>query len=71
MPVYKTIDYIPHWGLDLDKGDIAEKYFEDAEIPNSAYEFVLPTDLDSCYSIFVLPHADPNWGSHSITSGVK
>ena len=45
-------------------GSIAENYLELAEIPASAYAIGLPSDLDACDDLFILPHADPTWEDH-------
>jgi hypothetical protein len=64
IPVYGEINFVPNWTLDLDNGSIAENWLIAAEIPVSAYTFALPSALDSCDDIFVMPHADPVWATH-------
>jgi CSLREA domain-containing protein len=65
VPVRRTIDYGIHWTLDQANGDIAENFLLDAMIPASAYDWALPNDLNCCHNIFVMPHANPGWNSHS------
>ncbi|WP_167619889.1 Ig-like domain-containing protein [Maribellus sediminis] len=63
-PVFIQLAFFPTWTLDLQSGNIVEAYFELAEIPEIAYTFSYPTDLNSCQDIFILPHADPSWDNH-------
>lgn len=64
VEVYRTINIWPKWVLDENNGSIAENYLELAEIPVSAYAIGLPSDLDACDDLFILPHADPTWEDH-------
>lgn len=64
-PIDRTINYSMNWTLDQQNGGIAEKYLENAGIPNTAYNWVLPGDLDCCNDVFVMPHAEPEWATHS------
>ncbi len=64
VPVYREINIWPKWMLDQDNGNIAVNYLEEAEIPPSAYSIGLPSDLDACDDLFILPHADPTWEDH-------
>ncbi len=63
-PIERTINYSMNWTLDNKNGKIAEKYLIAAGIPNSAYNWVLPENLDCCNDVFVIPHADPDWDNH-------
>ena len=64
VEVYRTINIWPKWVLDQDNGNIARAYLDLAEIPASAYAIGLPSDLDACDDLFILPHADPTWEDH-------
>jgi hypothetical protein len=65
LPVYATITSWPRSVLDLDNGKIAEDYYVDANIPTAAYSFGTPSSLNVCNDLFVMPHADPTWATHS------
>jgi hypothetical protein len=60
-----TLTSAPRWTLDDQNGKIAEGFFSQAGIPSSAYNFKDPQSLAGCDDIFVMPHADPKWSSHS------
>ena len=60
-----TLRSAPRWTLDDQNGKIAEGFFSQAGIPSSAYNFKDPQSLGGCDDIFVMPHADPKWSSHS------
>ncbi len=64
VDLYREINIWPKWVLDQDNGSIAEGYLDLAEIPASAYSIGLPSDLDACDDLFILPHADPTWADH-------
>jgi len=59
------INFVPKWAMDRTNGSIAVSFLNAAGIPASAYNFKNPSQLDGCDDIFVLPHADPTWDSHS------
>jgi uncharacterized repeat protein (TIGR01451 family) len=65
VPIDRTLSYSMNWTLDHKNGKIAQKYLEAADIPSSAYNWVLPSDLNCCNDVFVMPHAEPEWSSHS------
>lgn len=71
VDVYKTLNYAPRWTLDLDNGQVAQAYFDNAGIPGEAYggedkaDWKTPAELTACDDIFVLPHADPTWSTHN------
>lgn len=65
LPVYTTLTSWPRSMLDLDNGNIAQRYYNDALIPAFAYSFGTPASLTNCYDLFVLPHADPTWAVHN------
>jgi hypothetical protein len=67
VPVTYTITWVPRWTLDAQNGAIAETFLANAGItafPN-AYDWVLPSNLGCCNDLFVMPHADPTWATHS------
>ena len=64
LPVALTLSTHMFWTLDQDNGDIAEEYLNNAGIPETAYNWEQPDHLGKCNTIFVLPHADPEWSSH-------
>jgi hypothetical protein len=63
--VTHKINFIPKWVMDRTNGNIAVSFLSAAGIPASAYAFKNPSQLDACDDIFVLPHADPTWLTHS------
>jgi hypothetical protein len=63
--VTHTLTAAPNWTLDNENGKIAQDFFSAANIPSSAYNWTKPQSLGACNDIFVMPHADPTWGSHS------
>jgi hypothetical protein len=73
VPVFKQIivSAIPRWTLDKQNGSIAQVFFTNAGIPPSAYggatsaTWKTPAQLTECDDIFVMPHADPTWATHS------
>lgn len=73
VPVFKQIvvSAIPRWTLDKQNGAIAQVFFTNAGIPATAYggptsaTWKTPAQLSECDDIFVMPHADPTWGTHS------
>lgn len=71
VPVYTTFYAAPRWTLDKDNGSIAAGFFSKAGIPPSAHggssssNWKLPSQLNCCDDIFVMPHADPRWSTHS------
>ncbi len=64
-PVYITLQSMPIWTLDSQNGSIAQAFITSAGIPATAYNFLTPAQLTCCNDIFVLPHADPTWSTHS------
>ena len=71
VDVYATLRFVPNWTLDKTKGKIAVSFFDNADIPSSAYgssssaNWKLPSQLGMCNDIFVLPHADPTCSTHN------
>jgi hypothetical protein len=70
LPVYTTLSIVPKWTLDRDNGKIAVDFFQNAEIPSTAYGgssesgWTRPGNLTCCDDLFVMPHADPVWSTH-------
>lgn len=65
IPVYKELTSAPIWALDTDNGSIARGYLNRAGIPANASIFISPQNLGACNDLYVMPHADPVWSSHS------
>ncbi len=65
VPVYATFRTVPVWTLDDKNGSIAEAYLIAAGIPTTAYNWLAPSQLAGCNDIFIMPHADPTWTTHS------
>jgi hypothetical protein len=68
VPVAMTllVSSVPRWTMDLLNGRVAVPYFTNAGIPASAYSLTkLPSALGYCDDIFVMPHAYPQWSTHS------
>jgi hypothetical protein len=67
VPVYLTLKAVPSWTFDLQNGSIATGFFANAGIPVStdSDDWLLPSQLGPCNDIFVMPHADPKWTTHS------
>lgn len=59
------INSVPVWTLDDQNGKIAEEFIKAAGIPSSQYNWKDPQLLAGCDDIFVMPHADPTWATHS------
>ncbi|MEP0987186.1 hypothetical protein, partial [Ekhidna sp.] len=64
VPIYITFSAYTTWTIDQDNQALAIQYFDNAEIPSSAYTIKLPSALDGSDDIFILPHADPDWANH-------
>jgi hypothetical protein len=65
VPVIARFGTAPVWTLDSQNGAIAESYLISAGIPSTAYNWLLPSQLTGCNDIFIMPHADPTWATHS------
>ena len=69
VDVTETIISAPRWALNSQNGSIAEKFINNAGINNTlfpnSYYFKDPQLLNNCDDIFVMPHADPTWATHS------
>ena len=64
-PINRTLKYSMNWTLNKENGGIAEEYLLRAGIPEFAYNWVLPQDLDCCNDVFLMPHSEPEWFSHN------
>ena len=60
-----NLKYSPRWTFDFQNGNIALGFLDEAGIPNAEYPKKYPSELNSCDDIFVMPHADPTWATHS------
>jgi hypothetical protein len=68
VPVAMTLNVasVPRWTMDFLNGKVATAYFTNAGIPASAYSLTrTPQELGYCDDIFVMPHAYPQWSTHS------
>lgn len=59
-----NLKYTPRWTFDFDNGSIAQGYLTNAGIPITGFPLKKPADLNGCDDLFVMPHADPVWGTH-------
>jgi large repetitive protein len=64
-PVFGVLTSWPRVVLDTGKGSLAEPYYANAGIPTTSYRFALPSALTACDDLYVMPHADPAWGTHA------
>lgn len=64
VPVDRVLQYSMNWTLDHQNGSIAQDYLDRAEIPESAYNWIMPENLNCCSDVFVMPHAHPDWDGH-------
>ncbi len=64
-PIYGDITSFPRVVLDTAKGSLAVPYYVKAEIPSTAYRLGDPASLTPCDDMYVMPHADPTWATHS------
>lgn len=60
-----NLKYSPRWTFDFQNGSIALDFLKDADIPSASYPKKYPNELNTCDDIFVMPHADPTWSTHS------
>ena len=65
LDVTYTLKYSPRWTFDFDNGNIALNFLTEAGIPTAGYPMLNPSQLDVCNDLFVMPHADPTWATHS------
>lgn len=65
VDVSYTLKYVPRWTFDLQNGAIAIGFLDDAGIPSAGFPLSTPQNLNTCDDLFVMPHADPTWATHS------
>lgn len=67
VPVYTTITAFPVIIIDEESGndDIIIDYYDNAGISNAGYVVGTPSGLHDCNDIWVNPHGDPTWATHS------
>jgi uncharacterized repeat protein (TIGR01451 family) len=65
VPVERVLNYSMNWTLDLDNGQIAQAYLDRAGIPETAYNWTLPQNLNCCTDVFLIPHSEPVWDTHN------
>ena len=65
LPVTYTIRAVPTWTVNSANSAIAIAYLTNAGIPTTAYNLLLPSELTCCNDLFLMPHADPTWATHS------
>jgi len=67
VPVYLTIKNFPIIMIDSLSGNqpIIMNYYTNAGIPSSAYTVGTPLSLNTCHDMWVNPHGDPTWATHS------
>jgi len=68
VPVAMTllVSSVPRWTMDQLNGALAAPYFDHAGIPVPPPAYTrTPQDLGYCDDIFVMPHAYPQWSTHS------
>jgi uncharacterized repeat protein (TIGR01451 family)/uncharacterized repeat protein (TIGR02543 family) len=74
VPLFATIKSWPRSVLDAQNGSVAVTYFNNAGIPQGsltdvnnppAYRFASPSQLTSCDDMYIMPHADPTYATHS------
>lgn len=67
VPVYETITTFPTILIDTLSSNqgIIINYYDSAGIPSRAYSTGAPASLTSCHDMWVNPHGDPTWATHS------
>ncbi len=64
-PIYITLTFAPRIALDAQNGSIAQAFLVNAGFPASSYYFKNPQLLACCDDVYIMPHADPTWATHS------
>ena len=59
-----TLKYTPRWTFDFQNGKIALGFLLSAGIDTAGQRKKLPSELNGCDDLFVMPHADPTWETH-------
>jgi len=57
--VFGDVTSFPRAVLDLQNGSIVTGYYANAGVPSTSYVLGSPPNLNSCYDLYVIPHADP------------
>jgi type IX secretion system substrate protein len=67
VPVYTALQYYPRVLVDTLSGNqwIIEGYFDNAGIDSTRYTLGTPADATTCFDVWVNPHGDPTWATHS------
>ena len=67
VPVYSTLTVMPTMTIENSEGKEGSiiGYFDNAEIPATAYSVGPTTSLSSCHDLWINPHGDPTWATHS------
>jgi hypothetical protein len=67
VPVYMTITNYPLIMIDTLSGNqsIIMNYYANAGLPSTAYTTGSPNSLNTCHDMWVNPHGDPTWATHS------
>jgi uncharacterized repeat protein (TIGR01451 family)/uncharacterized repeat protein (TIGR02543 family) len=74
LPVFATIKSWPRAVLDAQNGSVAVTYYNNAGISQGsttdpanppAYRTASPSQLTSCDDMYIMPHADPTYATHS------
>jgi hypothetical protein len=67
VPVYMTVTNYPLIMIDTIAGNqsIIANYYSNAGIPSTAYTLGAPSGLTTCHDMWVNPHGDPTWSTHS------
>jgi len=63
-PVFRRVTGFPNVVIDDQSDGLVTPFYENAEIPSTAYRIGYPYNLGSCDDVFVMPHADPSWEDH-------
>ncbi len=64
VPVYTTILNAPSWTRNAENNDIIGDFFNNANVPSTAYNDKAPSAIGACDDVFAMPHADPKWDTH-------
>ena len=67
IPVFSTLTAMPTMTIENSEGKegIIIGYFNNAEIPSSAYSLGPTTTLTGCHDLWINPHGNPTWATHS------
>jgi len=67
IPVYTALQYYPRVLVDILSGNqnIIKGYFDNAGIDSTNYTLGTPANATTCFDVWVNPHGDPEWSTHS------